>query len=720
MGYLEDFQAQINNRDFSKFMQLWEEYCTSDRVESAEFIELLRSIKFSDFSKLFGRLVETALPLWKTFEDKNESYEVLKHLIDLQTTNSPTLADLSLEVIKEKHGNHPQLNERLRLIGLRSRDNFQGALSNYDLLDHIDTGKFVFHSGGWGAGEIMEISPVREQLVVEFENVAGRKHVTFSNAFKMLTPLMNNHFLARRFADADALEKEARENSVAVVKTLLRDLGPKTASEIKDELCELVIPEKDWTKWWQGARAKLKKDNMIETPETLKGLFSLRKTEESQEEYLEKAFHKKSETDDVIQASYNLIRDLPKVLKNQDGTEVIKAKLVNLLKDKHLKESQELQLLILLEDYFSSPVEGKALKNVIPQLKTPEKTINDIEIIALKKKALSLVRESCTNWADLFFSFFQTIQQGTLRDYILRELNQKETAPLLVKEIEKLIHHPEKNPDLFFWYFQKAALQENAEIPFADKKGLCQLLEADLILLSIIESKPEHKELTKKMYSTLLAKRYAVVRQIIEGTKLEFVKEFLLLVTKCQTFNDHDIKILHSLAEVVHPSLAKGKSLKNFDINIVWTTEAGYLKTQERAKQVGTIEIIENAREIEAARALGDLRENSEYKFALERRSRLQSELKTLSDQLGHARLITKTDISPTEVGVGSIIELEDEKNSKTTYTILGPWEADPDAHVLSFQSKLAQAMCGLKVGDSFTFREEEFQIVGLKSYLDK
>ena len=50
MGYLEDFQAQINNRDFSKFMQLWEEYCTSDRVESAEFIELLRSIKFSDFS----------------------------------------------------------------------------------------------------------------------------------------------------------------------------------------------------------------------------------------------------------------------------------------------------------------------------------------------------------------------------------------------------------------------------------------------------------------------------------------------------------------------------------------------------------------------------------------------------------------------------------------------------------------------------------------------
>lgn len=51
-------------------------------------------------------------------------------------------------------------------------------------------------------------------------------------------------------------------------------------------------------------------------------------------------------------------------------------------------------------------------------------------------------------------------------------------------------------------------------------------------------------------------KRFALVRSIIEGTSLDFLKEFLLLVTKCQTFTDHDIKILRSLAEVVHPSLA--------------------------------------------------------------------------------------------------------------------------------------------------------------------
>jgi transcription elongation GreA/GreB family factor len=178
---------------------------------------------------------------------------------------------------------------------------------------------------------------------------------------------------------------------------------------------------------------------------------------------------------------------------------------------------------------------------------------------------------------------------------------------------------------------------------------------------------------------------------------------------------------MRSLAEVVQPSLAQPKTKKgSHDINLVWTTEAGYLKTQERARQLGTVEIVENAKEIEAARALGDLRENSEYKFALEKRSRLQSELKALSEQLGRARLITRNDIAIEEVGIGSIVELEDSKGNSITYTVLGPWDADIDANILSFQSKFAQAMTGVAAGDRFQFRDEEYKVVSVKSYLDK
>lgn len=210
---------------------------------------------------------------------------------------------------------------------------------------------------------------------------------------------------------------------------------------------------------------------------------------------------------------------------------------------------------------------------------------------------------------------------------------------------------------------------------------------------------------------------------MLSGTQLDYVKEFLLLASKCQIFTDHDLKILRSLAEVVHPSLAPAKSskggMKDNDQEI-WTTEEGYLKIQERIKQIGTVEVIENAREIEEARALGDLRENSEYKFAQERRARLQYELKTLSQQLNSARVITPDDIHTQEVGVGNVIDVLDKNGASIRYTILGPWDAEPEKNILSFNSKLAQAMIGKKKGEHYEFKEDQFKIVSIMSYLNQ
>lgn len=722
MSYLEEFKAQIQNRDFSKFLQLWEEYCTSDTVETEEFVALLKALKQSDFIKLFGPFVETALPLWKTIQNEEESYEVLKHLIDLETTQSALLAETALAALKKRYGHQPQFAERLRLIGMRNMENFQGALANYDLLNHMEKGKFVFHTGGWGIGEIVDVSAVREQLGVEFENVAGRKHITFANAFKTLIPLPDDNFLARRFADPDLLEKEATEDPIAVLKVLLRDLGPKSASEIKDELCELVIAEGNWIKWWQSARSKLKKDTMVETPESIKAPFRLRKSAVTHEERLHKAIHNKTDIDEVILTSYNFVRDLPSMLKKSEVKDSLKAKLLAILDNAGLTKAQELQLLILLDTYFGHSVAGKPLAGYVADLPDVENVIRAVDILAFKKRALTLVRENRADWPAIFLSFLGGVAPSAIKDYVLKELNQGSAKALLLKQLEELIRHPAKDPELMVWYFQKLVSKSNQELPFADKQGQCQFFEALLILLSAIETKAEYKDLVKKIYLLLSGKRYLVVRNIIEGTDIEFLKEFLLLVAKCHSLSDHDVKILRSLAEVVHPSLAAPKSKKggHHDGHLIWTTEPGYLKTQERARQLGTVEIVENAKEIEAARALGDLRENSEYKFALEKRSQLQSELKTLSDQLSRARLITRDDISADEVGIGAVVELKDSNDKQITYTILGPWDADVDAHILSFQSKFAQAMTGLGIGDKFKFRDEEYTVVALKSYLDK
>lgn len=722
MGYLKEFQVQIDNRDFPKFLQLWEEYCTSDSAESDEFILLLQAIKIGDLARPFGQIVETAIPLWKTITDKTASYDVLKLLVDLQITNSPLLAEMTIQALKEKYGEHPELNERLRLVGLRNRENFQGALASFDLLVHMQKGKFVLHTSGWGAGQIVDVSPVREQVSIEFEFLPGRKHLTFENAFKTLVPLKDDSFLARRFSDPDRLEADAKENPVAVIKLLLQDLGPKTAAEIKDELCELVIPEKDWVKWWQGARAKIKKDPMLETPETLRDVFRLRHTEVSHEERLHKAINNKTDVSDLIQTSYNFVRDLPKVRQNQEIRDSVRDKLVSLQTNTDITKEQELQIYIFLESLFGHQIEGKHLDQYIQQLSNVEELINAIEILAFKKRALTLVREHRKDWDNIFLSMFFTTQQSTLKDYILKELNQGSTKKSLQQTLKNLLDNPAKHPETFVWYFQKLVNDGNEDIPYSDKEGQCAFFEGFLILFNALENKPDYRDLLKKMYLLLSGKRYAVVRAIIQGTSLEFINEFLLLVSKCQSLSDHDLKILRSLAEVVHPSLAaKGrKAGAHVDANTIWTTEEGYLKTQERIRHIGTKEVIENAREVEAARALGDLRENSEYKFAVEKRGRLQGELKTLSEQLHRARIITPQDIHPGEVGIGNIVVIADSAGKKTSYTILGPWDADAEKNILSFQSKLAEAMIGLKEGNTFNFRNEDYKIVKIQSFFEQ
>ena len=187
MSYLKDFQKCISNNDYPSFLKLWEEYCSSDEIDGAELLEILQSAKNSTLAEFFGKHVERILPLWETIQDPTLSHQVFTLLIDLQTTNTPKLGEMVLNYLKTKYSDQKYYQDKIRMIGLRNLDNFQGAISKYELLSHIDKGKFVFHNAGWGVGEIVDYSLVREQLSLEFDYVAGKKDLSFAVACLLYT-----------------------------------------------------------------------------------------------------------------------------------------------------------------------------------------------------------------------------------------------------------------------------------------------------------------------------------------------------------------------------------------------------------------------------------------------------------------------------------------------------------------------------------------------------
>lgn len=722
MSYFKDFSKYIASHDYPSFLKIWEEYCSGDELDTEEVIKILKASKNASFSEFFGKHIERILPLWKTVKDPKQAHEIFKLIVDIQSTQNHETGQIVFDYLKNLYGNEEHFNEKIRLIGLRNKDKFQGAISNYELLSHINKGKFVFHTAGWGVGVIIDYSLIREQLTLEFDYVAGKKDLSFATAFKTLIPIPDDNFLAQRFGNPDELEKKAKEAPVEVIRILLRDLGPKTAGEIKDELCELVIPASDWTKWWQNARAKVKKDTMIETPTDLKSPFCLQETEVTHEERLQKALESKPDASTLIQMIYSFMKDFPETLKNAKFKEELSKKLDEMLAYEEVSESQKLQIYFFIQDLGGQKKTENADK-ILNQINSPASAmdlIGQIQVLSFKKRILSDLRRLKSTWKEIFLGAFLSLDQGTLRDYVLTELLSEKEDMDVKAQLEELCAHPAKYPDTFVWYFQKIMAQK--KLPFSDKQGKIRFFESFLILLSYVENKPEEKDLLKKMHSIISDERYAVVRELMQEANIAEVKEFLLLATKCHSISDHDIKILHSLAEVAHPLLAKTKKKthgsSSDEAPIIWTTEQGHLKLQKRIQQIATVETIENAKEIETARAHGDLRENAEFKAALEKRDRLQGELKLLSNQMSQARIITAQDISTDTVGVGAVVKCKNTQGKEVSYTLLGPWDADPENNILASQSKLAQTMQGSSVGDTFQFQGDTFTITGISSYL--
>ena len=105
--------------------------------------------------------------------------------------------------------------------------------------------------------------------------------------------------------------------------------------------------------------------------------------------------------------------------------------------------------------------------------------------------------------------------------------------------------------------------------------------------------------------------------------------------------------------------------------------------------------------EIRKAVELGDLRENSEYKSALERQQFVQARLGQLRQRLSKLSAIDMTQIPTDKVGLGSrvVVECEDTRTLETYRLVFGDAEEFEDGHV-TMASPIGRALAGKAVGE--------------------
>ena len=128
--------------------------------------------------------------------------------------------------------------------------------------------------------------------------------------------------------------------------------------------------------------------------------------------------------------------------------------------------------------------------------------------------------------------------------------------------------------------------------------------------------------------------------------------------------------------------------------------------------------------EIRKAVELGDLRENSEYKAALERQHFVQARLGQLRQRLSKLSSIDPTQIPADRVGLGSKVVVEDQRTgTKETYhLVFGDALEFEEGHV-TMASPIGRALLGKSIGETAHLKLptviRQLKVVDLKTIHD-
>jgi transcription elongation factor GreA len=159
----------------------------------------------------------------------------------------------------------------------------------------------------------------------------------------------------------------------------------------------------------------------------------------------------------------------------------------------------------------------------------------------------------------------------------------------------------------------------------------------------------------------------------------------------------------------------------NDDANTNYLTKEKFDELTAELENLKTVRRREIAEQLEYARSLGDLSENAEYEEARNLQAASEDRIRTIEEQLSHARIIEHAKGGRSGVvSLGHFVTIQKQgEKEEHTYEIVGSAEANMQEHKISHLSPLGSALMGKKKGELFTFDtpkgSQKYKIVNIK-----
>ncbi len=684
MAISRNTQTQLSKGDFSAIESDWLAKSESSPEDLDYFVGVARALIGNGEDDRAATLLEMLDDELKTKELWRVRLKLLSRAGSLFIAGEKLHAAI-MATLKRLHGARPSFQGLAEAAGLtRATHDLPKTwekVERFESLLAFDIGSVVMMEGK-GVGRVVEVNLGLESFKVDFERIRGM-NVGFKAAAKLLRPLEPDHILRRKLEAPDALKALAKERPSELLRGVLVSFGrPLNATEIREALAG-VVTEAQWTGFWNAAR----KHPQVVAAGTGKQTYRWAETSADALDDVWRSFSRAEPRRKIELFRRDAGRDAALAGKMAEDLGRI-AESVN-----DTEPGLAWEIWFNLERQVGAPEGVDWAPDALLQDAEPRRLAGGIEDRLLRERAYAMWREKSERWPEIFRDLFGIEQDPRALDLLADGL-----AVAAPKDYERildgLLSQPHRQPAAFAWLAERAATDESlrARNPLRLMQQIFTAVTRDeftsvrLRLLALVESGSTVPRLLSHLSETQAPQAFDAVER---AAALEPYQR-------------------QQLANALELRFA---SLRKDDETPLYALRGSIEEKRQELQKLLTIEIPANRKAIEEARALGDLRENFEYKSARQRHEYLNARAASLNGDLTRVRPIEPpSDLS--EVRIGTRANLAGGR----TLTLLGPWESQPEQDVISYESDLGKSILGLKAGGDIELDGTKFRIESVES----
>ncbi|MDR1326511.1 MAG: transcription elongation factor GreA [Treponema sp.] len=613
-----------------------------------------------------------------------------------------------IDCFRQKYQGHSQLEEYIHISNLSQNwRNVHEAITDFEKHIAFDKGNFVYHRT-WGVGRIASIQD--DEIVIDFAKQRGHS-MGLKMAISALQTLSRDHiWVLKATQKKEKLHDKIKNEIDWALRTIIRSFDNACdLKRIKADLVPSILTAGEWTAWSVKARDILKSDPSFGVSPNNIDIYTVRDRPISIDEKLYNEFKAEKNFFDRVATIRDFVSKEELELDSDYFTEMF-AYFSGYLRSFSQVNEFVVSAYLLVKDFAG---QYPQLSGALPQLSFLDlfDAIDDlpqlfslIKDTKLREAFLHHIKLFVPRWADVYVKLFPY----ALLNSIIVNLEKERHEDKLVSMTQNCFEHSRDYREAVVWLFKNnkdADWFKLANIPF--EKQLITLIHIMDISYREIENHrdtSENRKVTKQVYTILF--KEGALDAYIDKADTDTIIRIYTFINDVKDLDPADkLKLRNRILERDPNFKFFGDVEKTTITRGLMVTAAMYTEKQRQLNYILEKEVPNNSKEIAFALSLGDLRENAEYKAAKERQEILNAQVAKLKDEIDRAQIFDPSSVNANRVSFGTkVMLLNNATGKQDEFTILGPWESDPENRVISYLSPFGASMLNKTVGEQFEF----------------